>query len=323
MMRLLTMLMSETFQGAHQRSPYFEGWYYKLQAADGRLWAFIPGVSLSESDPHSFIQIVSDGVSDYKRYPLEAFHYSQNRLEIRVGNSVFTRSGLHIDTDTIIGEASFIDAVPFSHKKYSTGIMGPFALMPYLECRHGVVMVKSRLSGFVQSTKDGQTVKLDGGSCYIEKDWGCVFPDPYIWVHAFLQGGGSFMLSTARVPVLGHQLRGLAAFLYADGHIRRFATYGGAVVSDITASAQGLLKLEIKAPMLRLFVTLKDGDCVGLMAPEKSGMGRQIRESVNGDLLVELKTTAGRQLFADSAQSASIELCGDIMKLKRNHRKPC
>ena len=312
-----TLLLPQAYQGANKKAPYFEGWYFKLQAPDGRIFALIPGISNSQTDPHSFIQVIADGVSSYRRYPTDAFKFKPDKLEISVGGSVFTGSGMHIDTDILRGDVRFIDSVPFSHKKYSFGIMGPFALMPFLECRHGVVTVKSGLAGSLEYAGSGKRVCLDDGMGYIEKDWGSVFPDPYVWVHAFLEGGGSFMLSAARVPVLGRELRGLAAFLYAGERIRRFTTYGGAYVDDMAYSADGSLRIETKTPTLKLTLTLKAGGTFGLMAPESTGMHREIRESINGSLQIILETHGGRQLFCDRSQNAAVELSGSIMKLKR------
>jgi tocopherol cyclase len=314
---LKKLLMPEVFQGNYKKTPYFEGWYFKLQAQDGRIIAFIPGISLTGNDPHSFIQTVSDGVSAYKRYPLEAFKFAPDRLEISVAGSVFTKNGLHIDTDNLSGNVRFKDPVPFSRRRYGTGIMGPFALMPFLECRHGVVMVKSGLDGFIENRENSQKISLDGGNGYIEKDWGSLFPDPYLWVHAFLEDGGSFMLSAARIPFLGRNFSGLAAFLYAQGRVRRITTYGGAYLDKIAYSDDGSLRLELKAPAEKISLTIRAGATVALIAPERAGMRREIRESVKGSLQIELSTHAGRRLFADSSQNASIELSGSILKLGR------
>jgi hypothetical protein len=87
MNHLKKLLMPEVFQGANKKAPYFEGWYFKLQAPDGRIIAFIPGISLTGDDPHSFIQTVLDGASAYRRYPLEAFKFTPGRLEISVAGS--------------------------------------------------------------------------------------------------------------------------------------------------------------------------------------------------------------------------------------------
>lgn len=310
------MLSPGSFQGARKKSPYFEGWYYKLQATDGRIFAFIPGISRSGADPHCFIQVIAQGVSDYIKYPLEAFDYIPGKLNIRVGDSTFTESSLHVMTDSICCDVLLTDRVPFTRFKYSTGIMGPFALVPLLECHHGVITVKSRTRGSIHYPKCDRTISLDGGMGYIEKDWGSVFPDPYIWSHAFLGPGGSFMLSAARVPVLGRQMKGLAAFLYDGYRLRSFTTYSGAAVKDITESSGGRLEIMIKTPAERLSITLDPGGTVALKAPEKMGMGREVRESVTGRLRVVLTASNGQQLYAGESPTASIEKCGDIRKLR-------
>ncbi len=47
------------FQGSLHKKNYFEGWYYKQVSSDQKTsLSFIPGISLSEHDPHSFIQYI-------------------------------------------------------------------------------------------------------------------------------------------------------------------------------------------------------------------------------------------------------------------------
>lgn len=309
-----TLLLPETFQGAKKKPPYFEGWYFKLQAPDGRIFALIPGISLSGCDCHSFIQVIADGRSHYFRYPLEAFSFSRDRLEIRVGESVFTAGRLHIVTDILSGEVDFTAIVPFARHRYGLGIMGPFALVPHLECRHGVVTVRSVLKGSLTTGQGGGRISLDGGFGYVEKDWGSAFPDAYVWVQAFLEGAGSIMVSAAGVPAFGRTIRGLAAFLYDGVGLHTFTTYGGAAVKDIIEKDGGLA-LTIQSPRHRLTLTLRGGGTVGLKAPESTGMGREVRESIEGSLQVTLERGGG-SVFSGSAQAASIECSGDIGRLR-------
>ena len=310
---IMTLLRPEAFQGAGRKAPYFEGWYFKLQAPDGSIFALIPGVSKSGSDPHSFIQVIAGGASGYLRYPVDAFSYRPGQFDFLVGDSHFCAGGIKLDTELVQGEVEFTGSVPFQRHRYGLGIMGPFALAPMLECRHGVVTVLSSLRGHI-ATKNGETA-LEGGLGYIEKDWGSVFPNPYVWAQAFFKGGGSLMISAARVPVLGCKLRGLAAFLYDGRQIHHFTTYGGAALRELTCQS-GQISLAIASPHRLLRLVLRPGSNVSLKAPESGGMGREIRESVAGSVMAVLEK-GGRTSFVGVSHSASIEICGDITSLCR------
>jgi hypothetical protein len=56
------------------------------------VWSFIPGISLSMSDPHTFIQVINGitGDSEYISYDLDEFTWDKKSLYLKIGNSVFT-----------------------------------------------------------------------------------------------------------------------------------------------------------------------------------------------------------------------------------------
>ena len=57
----------EIFQGKYKKRNYFEGWYYKLfDSTFMHPLIIIPGISMNQSDSHSFIQIIYQGTEvDY------------------------------------------------------------------------------------------------------------------------------------------------------------------------------------------------------------------------------------------------------------------
>ena len=89
----------ELFQGHLKKKNYFEGWYYKHVSSDlDHVYAFIPGISLTESDSHAFIQII-DGISgktNYIPYPLEQFSWKNKQFAIKIGESEFSKYGMKL-----------------------------------------------------------------------------------------------------------------------------------------------------------------------------------------------------------------------------------
>lgn len=309
--RLRRFLRPAVYQGG--RAPYFEGWYYKAQAPDGEIACFIPGISLQADDCHSFIQVVCGGRSAYLRYPPESFEASRDCLRIRIGDSVFAEDGLVIRSPEVEADLNFTASVPLSRKLYTLGIMGPFALFPALECRHGVVAVKSDARGFVRA--GGRLCVFDGGYGYIEKDWGSVFPRAYVWAQAFFGEGDSFFFSAADVPVLGRNVKGLIAVLYARGRVTRWCTYTGARVCGASRKADGGLQITAVSPCGTLHLLLIPGKPVPLAAPMRGGMTREIRESCAGSLTFDITARGGRRIYHGHSDEASVEICGDIARL--------
>jgi tocopherol cyclase len=219
------------------------------------------------------------------------------------------------DDKRIKGKVWFSQRVPYSLLPAGPGVMGPFAFIPLLECRHEVITVKSRLSGEIEV--GGEKIDFDGGLGYVEKDWGSVFPRIYLWAQAsaFKNSDASFMLSAAKVPVMGAGLNGLIAFLYAGGRFFRFSTYALAKVKKIEFQNKNEIALEVSSPKYDLAVKLRQNEACALKAPDRTGMNREIKETVSGYLSVKMTRRGGRVEFSDESDCAGIEVCGQISGL--------
>ena len=151
------------YQGRHKRRDYFEGWYFKqVSAGCDSIFSFIPGISLDAGDPHSFIQIINGitGKTAYVRYPLEAFSCQSGKLEITLGNSVFTRSRLHLDIVSeeisVQGDLAYSGLTEYPSSLRSPGIMGWFSYIPFMECNHEVISADHAVTG---------SITVDGALC--------------------------------------------------------------------------------------------------------------------------------------------------------------
>lgn len=301
------------FLGEGRRPPYFEGWYYRATAPDGRAFCLIPGICRTESGGCCFLQVLGPAGARCLRYPLSAFSYARGRTFFRVGNSAFDERGFRLDAEGVRGEAEFREQVPYPASPLCPGIMGPFAYLPVMECRHAVLCVRSGLAGWLEVS--GERVQLSGGVGYMEKDWGGAFPDPYLWAQCGSFAGerdAAFFLSAARVPVLGLPMRGLIAFLYRGGRFWRFTTYLGARVEGVAQEPEGEVRVELRSPRFSLAARLTPGRGFALAAPGPGGMERRVTESAAG-VRVELRRNGpeGGLLFAGRGEGA-MELYGGI-----------
>jgi tocopherol cyclase len=273
---------------------YFEGWYFKHQ--NGRQTvAFIPGVSIdSQGRRSAFIQIVTDQLSDCAVYPYSAFRVCPRKLAVRIGNCIFSDSSIKIDLDTpplkCRGILKYGPLIP-----PESDIMGPFRFIPFMECNHGTISLKHSLSGSLEL--NGSPIEFDGGTGYIEKDWGTSFPKSYLWVQCnrFSEASCSIMVSIADIPLAGLSFKGCIGIVRYQGQEYRLATYNG--VHIIRCDETGFV-LKQKNFVLEADLSVKSPQ--KLIAPRTGTMSRIIRENAacrarfrfyrDGALLFELQS---------------------------------
>lgn len=306
----------ELFQGNLNRKMYFEGWYFKLVSPAGFRCAFIPGVSLNKKDSHSFIQYIDGktGETNYFRYPLSAFSAHTKKMEIRVGDSVFSKEGIKpiINTgDTSIqGEIRFSELSPLPSTLLYPGIMGWYSFVPFMQCYHGLVSLDHHLQG--ELSFSGSAVDFSQGKGYIEKDWGSSMPSSWIWLQSNNFEGkiASVMFSLANIPWLGRSFDGFLCVLLLEKRILRFATYTGARITNIENSEKEIrLTLMDKNYKLSLRVNRKHSGV--LAAPVFGEMSRSIHESIDSEIDVELCDLKTGAVFVGKGIHAGCEVVGE------------
>jgi len=168
------------YHGHGLRRNFFEGWYFKVvDRAERYVWAIIPGVFLaaahaSTQESHAFVQTLdgTTGVTHYHRYPLAEFEASTTEFDLRIGPNHFRADRLTLAIATaeqsLRGELRFAGTTPWPVTLTSPGIMGWYALVPLMECYHGVLSFDHAITGSL--TSQAETVDFNGGSGYIEKD---------------------------------------------------------------------------------------------------------------------------------------------------------
>jgi tocopherol cyclase len=308
------------FQGDLKKKNYFEGWYFKHVSYDlNHVWSFIPGLSLNGAESHAFIQIINgiSGDSEYVTYPVDQFKWNRNKLEIKIGNSIFTDNHIILDIENgnfrVEGRISYNHMKKYPGKLFSPGIMGWYSFVPFMECKHGIVSVNHYLSGAI--TINDSLVDFDNGKGYIEKDWGTSFPEAWIWIQAnnFANHGTSFTFSVAKIPWRGKYFIGFISFLYYNDRFYLFNTYSNSTIFRISHSGTGL-SLILKNSRSVLKVEVMKNSFGELKAPESGKMSRRIKESIDSEVRIDLQDKDQNTIYSDVSNRAGLEVIDKIFE---------
>ncbi len=309
------------FQGLRKKNTYFEGWYFKISDQNQRSFSFIPGISLSANDSHAFIQFIdgSSASTTYHRFELEEFSTSDEPFFIKIGKNYFGQDSLNVDLeqDGFVCKAKLQTSTwtPYPSGLFRPGIMGPFGLLGFLECYHGIVSANHTVSGDFDI--NGIKQSIENGKAYIEKDWGHSFPQDYIWTQAnsFADRQTSVFVSMATIPFKGLEFPGLIAFVHLPKRSYvTFATWNRAKILHLS-NQNGGFSAEIKRGAYLLKIKVRESRSGSLAAPRLGTMDRIIKESVDAVLDFEL-FEHGNPIASGSSAAAGLEMSGNLDKLK-------
>lgn len=273
---------------------FFYGWYLKCQSASQTL-AVIPAVHQTGRKRSSSIQVITDrGVWNVV---FEADAFRRMGKHISIGDNCFGEKGvslaIHTPALNITGKLNFGPLSPLGYD-----IMGPFALLPFMECRHSVWSMQHSVYGTVHINDQQFSFYDDRG--YWEGDKGRSFPKAYAWTQCFFPHG-SLMLSVAEIPIAGIRFTGIIGDVLWQGREYRLATYLGAKPAQIHDQ-----NLRIIQGDLELDACLLEPAGRPLKAPDKGDMARTIHESASCKAFYQLRKK-GHTLFAFETRQASFE----------------
>ncbi len=272
----------------------FYGWYFKCQS-DTQTLAVIPAIHRIGKRCTCSIQIITNDGAWTVNLPNKIFRSTRKRISI--GKNRFEKYGIRLAVQTpelsVKGKLNFGQLSPL---KYD--IMGPFCMIPFMECRHSVFSMRHLVSGKVYV--NGQKYLFQNSLGYWEGDRGRSFPKEYAWTQCFLKEG-SLMLSVADIPIAGIHFTGIIGVVLWKGKEYRFATYLGAKAARIQNGTLRIVqgKLELQAKLL-------EASGHSLKAPTKGDMVRTIQESAECRAFYQFRK-CGRTLFAFETARASFE----------------
>ena len=281
----------------------FYGWYLKCQSYTQTL-AIIPAVHGTRKKRTCSIQIITENGAWTVPFSYDTFHRIGRSTSqgIAIGKNQFTKNGIRLAIKEpglrVMGK---LDFGPLSPLKYD--IMGPFALVPLLECRHSVRSMKHSVSGTVHI--NGQKYSFRNACGYWEGDQGRSFPKVYAWTQCFFKGG-SLMMSVADIPIVGVHFDGVICVVLWQGKEYRLATYLGAravmIQDGLIRVVQG--DMELEARLLKKDGMRNNGQ--PLQAPTMGDMVRTIHESAACRAFYRFRK-GKRILFAFKTNGASFE----------------
>ena len=269
--RLLLLAALLLCATAARAAGYFDGWYFKLQS-ENRTMALIVAWHKTDGVKSASLQVITDDKVWNVPFSYADFKRNGSELDVTLGNCRFSSAGIHLDVHKqgfdLTGDITFGPWTPLRGN-----IMGPFAAVPFMQCRHSVWSVDHYATGTI--TLNGDSYDFSDSRGYIEGDRGYSFPSVYVWTQT-LFSGGSLMLSVADIPFGLFHFTGIIGFVYYQGKEYRIATYNGA---KLLSAKDG--EVTVKCKDMELTARLIRKNAQPLYAPVAGAMDRVIRESAS------------------------------------------
>ena len=321
----------EVFQGRGKKKDYFEGWYFKsVSKYEQNAYAIIAGVSISKdlNKSHAFIMLMDahNQVLHYFEYPLTSFWANKEKFEIKIGKSFFSLKKIILDIDdgeTVIrAQMEFKNIVSWPVKRFSPGVMGIFAFIPFLECYHGVLSFDHSINGYVEINNEKKD--FTGGKGYIEKDWGSSMPSSWIWMQSnhFDEDDISLFGSVAKIPWLGSYFTGYIFGLLYKENLYKFTTYNGAKIKKLQVTKESI-EIRIADKKYELKINASRAEGVDLPAPKLGEMTSKVNESLRSRINIKLflKEKKDKKLiYQGTGRNAGLEFVGDLDELLKGFK---
>ena len=246
---------------------HFQGWYFKHQIGE-RVFSFIISFHKDKTGSESaFIQFITNECALSVQYPLEECMVDTQKFQIQMGHNRFSEDGCRVKLKN--DEMEVNCNIKYKHlHPLESSIMGPFAKVPGLQCRHEIRSMKHEIHGFLEL--NGEAIELTGGVGYIEGDEGHSFPKSYMWTQCNFKYKDyhSIVLAAANIPMPVKSFEGVICQILYRGRSYRLATYLGARIIQKNSHS-----ITIKQGKMRVYV----------MALDKGG--HALKSPINGEMM--------------------------------------
>ena len=314
MKKLFLIKNPELFQGEkyiNSNKRYFEGWYFKNSNNKDGI-SFIPGISIDRQEKKAFIQVITNDSSYFVNYNIDNFKFSHTPFYIKIDDNFFSKDSIHIDINDnsqnliIFGNIKYSKIKNINTNFLNPNIMGPFSYIPFMECNHAILSMKSIADGLIDI--NNKRITFDNGIGYVEKDWGYSFPKSYIWCqgNSFENSNASFMISIADIPFKAFNFRGFICSLIINNNEFKFTTYNNSKLIKYDIYNNSINIILNKGPY-SLNITSKYTSGHRLLAPIKGKMEKNIFESITTSIVVTLKKD-NIIIFSDISENCGLEI---------------
>ena len=314
MKKLFLIKNPELFQGEKYikaNKNYFEGWYFKNTNNKNAI-SFIPGININRQGKKAFIQIITMDSSYFVNYNIEDFKFSYKPFSIKIGKNFFSKNSIHIDIkdDTqnliVFGDIRYSNGKNIDTNFLNPNIMGPFSYVPFMECNHAILNMRTRLDGLININNN--KIMFNNNVGYIEKDWGCSFPKSYIWCQGnnFQNSNASFMISIADIPFKVFHFKGIICDLIIDDDEFKFTTYNNTKLIKYDVNDNSL-EIALKKGHYSLNIKSKYTRGFKLFAPVKGKMEKDIFESISELISITLKKD-NMTIFSGTSKNCGLEI---------------
>lgn len=272
----------------------FYGWYFKCRSEEDTI-VFIASVTTDKENSSANLQIANkDGVWNVK-FPGDCF--LRKGGNIYLSDNHFGKNGIVFDVTTADlrakGKLYFKDFTPLDYD-----IMGPFAMVPFMECRHSIMSMRHKVNGSV--TINDKKYEFNDAFGYWEGDRGISFPSEYLWTQTDFDEG-SLMLSVAEIPVGKRCFTGIIGVIHYRGKEYRLATYKGAKIKFFPDR-----RVRITQDDMVFEAKLYSREGYDFVVPQDAAMSRIIQENVTCRAAYRFRAD-GEDIFAFKTNTASFE----------------
>jgi tocopherol cyclase len=276
-----------SLKGNFERSKFFEGWFQKVfSAKHNASFLLIYGYATRNSnDKFGFLQVlIPNQTPEIVYFSKDEVSCDADRHIFRMGNNLFTRESIRINTSDMGIELKLFNNHPVRSFKNS---MGYTYYIPNLPCYHSVLNISQTVSGEIQHK--GECYVLDNEMGYQEKNWGASFPESYFWVHAVDPNDPdvSLLFSRAEIVWFGKTFIKHIGHLCFDGkqidlrELRNF-TFSNTINSPENQTIQ------IRSISIQLDIVLEVGTKVLFQGPKDGELSREIGHQTDAQIEVSL-----------------------------------
>lgn len=297
-----------------------EEWYFKIMDAEHEnMLAFTIRNNRMGTNSEGILQLerITNGermVSTYSIYEMTNINNG-----IKIGNSSFTTKGIELNVDEaglkITGQIAISQLVNIKKSLLKPGIMGIYRYIPFLEFYFEMLALNSTVAGEIHV--NNEVYHLDGGSCYIQKQWGERFPNIWLWSQSSgfsKHKDSAVMIAVARLKICFNYYTAFAVPVYYNDQVEVFSNYNGGQIAKLYRY-KGYVHLIITQKDKLLDLRVYGSDESSCIASKETHGIRDIYECNNVKMEVKL-SQKGRIIFEDNSLYCAMQMGGNTSKLK-------